>query len=58
MANSTMLAVMGRMCTYTGQTLAWKECFNSEEQLGPKEYGWNDDVPECKVAVPGKTKLA
>jgi predicted dehydrogenase len=58
MANSTMLAVMGRMCTYTGQTLTWKECFNSEEQLGPKEYAWNDDVPECKVAVPGKTKLA
>jgi hypothetical protein len=26
--------------------------------LGPKEYAWNDDVPECKVAVPGKTKLA
>jgi hypothetical protein len=23
MANSTMLAVMGRMCTYTGQALTW-----------------------------------
>ena len=57
MANSTMLAIMGRMCTYTGQTLTWDQCFNSEQRLGPNEYAWDDDVPECKVAVPGKTKL-
>jgi len=57
MANSTMLAIMGRMCTYTGQTLSWDECFNSQERLGPKEYAWTDDVPECKVAIPGKTKF-
>jgi predicted dehydrogenase len=57
MANSTMLAIMGRMCTYTGQALTWDECFNSQEKLGPKEYGWHDDVPEGKVAIPGKTKL-
>ena len=57
MANSTMLAIMGRMCTYTGQALTWDECFNSQERLGPKEYGWHDDVPEGKVAIPGKTKL-
>ena len=57
MANSTMLAIMGRMCTYTGQALTWDECMNSQERLGPKEYGWHDDVPEGKVAIPGKTKL-
>jgi predicted dehydrogenase len=57
MANSTMLAIMGRMCTYTGQTLTWDECINSQERLGPKEYAWNDDVPELKVAIPGRTKL-
>ena len=57
MANSTMLAIMGRMCTYTGQTLTWDECINSQERLGPNEYAWNDDVPEGKVAIPGKTKL-
>ena len=57
MANSTMLAVMGRMCTYTGQTLTWDQCFNSQETLAPNEYAWTDDVPESKVAIPGKTKL-
>jgi predicted dehydrogenase len=58
MANSTMLAVMGRMCTYTGQQLTWDECFNSQAKLGPAEYAWNDQVPECKVAIPGMTKFA
>ena len=57
MANSTMLAIMGRMCTYTGQTLTWDECFNNQETLGPNEYAWTDDVPESLVAIPGKTKL-
>jgi predicted dehydrogenase len=58
MANSTMLGVMGRMCTYTGQELTWDQCFNSSQRLGPSEYAWNDNVPECKVAIPGKTKFA
>jgi predicted dehydrogenase len=57
MANSTMLAVMGRMCTYTGQELTWDQCFSSQEHLGPAEYAWNDNVPACKVAIPGRTKL-
>ncbi len=58
MANSTMLAIMGRMCTYTGQALTWDQCFNSQERLGPAEYAWTNDVPPVVVAIPGKTKLA
>jgi predicted dehydrogenase len=57
MANSTMLAIMGRMCGYTGQMLTWDECFNSQQQLAPTEYAWTDEVPACNVAIPGKTKL-
>jgi hypothetical protein len=57
MANSTMLAIMGRMCGYTGQMLRWDECFNSGQQLAPSEYAWTDNVPESSVAIPGKTKL-
>lgn len=58
MANSSMLAIMGRMCTYTGQALTWDQCFNSEERLGPTEYAWNDKVPAVTVAIPGRTKFA
>ena len=50
-----MLAIMGRMCGYTGQALTWDECFNSKQRFGPAEYAWNDNVPAVKVAIPGKT---
>ena len=56
MANSTMIAIMGRMCTYTGQTLTWDEAINSQERLGPTTYEWGE-VPEPEVAIPGKTKF-
>ena len=55
--NSTMIGVMGRMCTYTGQTLTWDDCVNSQEKLGPSHYAWNDEVPKVAVPVPGATKL-
>jgi hypothetical protein len=58
MANSTMLAVMGRMCTYTGKELTWEQAFNSKERLGPTTYSWTDDVPPVNVAIPGKYQLA
>jgi predicted dehydrogenase len=57
MANSTMLAVMGRMCTYTGATLSWDQCFDSKERLGPETYEWSDNVPTGEVAIPGRRKL-
>jgi hypothetical protein len=56
MCNSTMLAIMGRMAAYSGKTLTWEECINSEQRLGPKEYTWSD-VPETPVAIPGVTKV-
>jgi predicted dehydrogenase len=57
MANSSMLAVMGRMCTYTGQSLTWEQAFNSQERLGPATYEWNDNVPATNVAIPGERQL-
>jgi hypothetical protein len=57
MCNSTMIAVMGRMAAYTGQTLTWEQCTSSSERLGPTEYAWSD-APEQSVAIPGKTSLA
>jgi len=58
MCNSTMIGIMGRMCTYTGQTLTWDECRESSERLGPVQYAWTNDVPKVQVAIPGKTRLA
>lgn len=58
MCNSTMIAIMGRMCAYTGQLLTWEECLNNSQHLGPASYAWNDEVPPVQVPIPGKTKLA
>ena len=53
MANSTMIAIMGRMSAYSGQTMSWDKCFANEKRLGPKEYVWNDDIPPVTVPIPG-----
>lgn len=56
MTRSTMMAIMGRMATYTGQKITWDEAWNSKEDMTPKAYEWGPvDFPE--VAVPGVTKL-
>ena len=57
MAKSTMMAIMGRMAAYTGQTLTWDQCLNSTEDLTPARYEWGD-VPVPTVAKPGLTKFA
>ncbi len=56
MARSTMMAIMGRMVTYTGQTLTWDQVTNSREKLGPDRYQWGD-LPEPAVAVPGQNSF-
>jgi predicted dehydrogenase len=53
MSKSTLLAIMGRMATYTGQTITWDQAFNSQEDLSPEHYGWDAKPPESKVAMPG-----
>jgi len=57
MARSTMLAIMGRMAAYTGQTLTWEQCLASSEDLSPAKYDWTDDVPLAPVAKPGLTRF-
>jgi predicted dehydrogenase len=56
MAKSTLLAIMGRMATYTGQEVTWEQALNSQEDLTPEAYAWGP-APEAKIAVPGITKL-
>jgi predicted dehydrogenase len=58
MANSSLVAVMGRMAAYTGREVTWK--FAAEESkldLFPKDLTWESSLPAPQFAVPGKTKL-
>lgn len=57
MAKSTLLAIMGRMATYTGQQVTWEQALNSKEDLTPERYDWGP-IPSPPIAIPGVTKLA
>ena len=57
MTKSTLLAIMGRMATYTGQVITWDLAMDSQEVLAPAKYEWGD-APEVVIASPGVTKLA
>ncbi len=54
MAKTTLMAVMGRMATYTGKVITWDMALNSREDLTPPRYEWGP-LPEAKIAVPGQT---
>jgi hypothetical protein len=64
MAQSTMWGILGRMTTYTGQTLTWQQAMESKESLSPKRYAWDADPPivpdnngEYPLAIPGVTQF-
>jgi myo-inositol 2-dehydrogenase / D-chiro-inositol 1-dehydrogenase len=63
-AKSTMTAIMGRLATYSGQTIEWDAALNSPITLAPERYDWDvqpkvlpgpDGLYPC--AVPGVTKV-
>ncbi len=56
MAMSTLLAIMGRMATYTGQEITWQQALESKEDLTPASYAWGD-APDAPIAVPGVTQF-
>ena len=55
MAKSTLLAIMGRMATYTGQEITWEMAWNSKEDLTPPRYAWGP-IETPPIAVPGITR--
>ncbi len=55
-AESTLVAIMGRMAAYTGKEVTWEQALNSELNLmrDPTEFGPMEVDP---IAVPGETEL-
>ena len=58
MAHSTMVAVMGRMSAYTGQTITWEDAMGSQEKLAPDNLDWHMKLETPPVAIPGRTKFS
>ena len=63
-AKSTLTAIMGRMATYTGKEITWKQAMNSKDILVPENLSWNSSPPvlpnsngRYPIPVPGKTKI-
>jgi myo-inositol 2-dehydrogenase/D-chiro-inositol 1-dehydrogenase len=57
MAQSTMMAILGRMAGYTGQSITWEEAMASNETLMPAKLDWKAPLPVAPVAMPGRTRL-
>jgi predicted dehydrogenase len=56
MCESTLMAIMGRMAAYTGQTVTREQVLNSQLDLSPKAYEWGDvETAFSEVAIPGVT---
>jgi len=59
-ALSTMTAIFGRLCTYSGKMIEWEDALASNVSLQPKEYNFKMDPPVMPnsdgtyaVAMPG-----
>ncbi len=55
-ANSTLMAIMGRMAAYTGQAITWEQALNSTEDLLPKNCALGP-FETTAVPRPGHTKF-
>ncbi len=53
MSKSTLMAIMGRAATYTGQLVTWEQALAFNERLGPETYDWRAPLPVTPVPVPG-----
>ena len=56
-ANSTMVAIMGRMVAYTGKKLTFQQALNSKEDLSPPHLDFGKPLPVPGVPKPGLTKF-
>src|SRR5437870_2770249 len=61
-ATSTMTAILGRLCTYSGKMIEWDDALNSNINLMPEKLAWDanpkvmpDENGLYKLPVPGRT---
>ncbi|MDB6172113.1 MAG: oxidoreductase domain protein [Chthoniobacteraceae bacterium] len=58
LAHTTLVAIMGRMSAYTGQTVTWDQMLNSQENLQPQEaLDFKMKLPIAPAPMPGRTKF-
>jgi predicted dehydrogenase len=55
-AESTLVAIMGRMSAYTGKAVTWEKALNSQLDTFPKTLAWGP-MKEPPIPKPGVTEL-
>jgi predicted dehydrogenase len=63
-ALSSMTSILGRLCTYSGKMIEWKDALASNVSLQPKEYNFKTDPPvmpnadgSYAIAIPGLSRV-
>ena len=63
-AKATMTSILGRMATYSGQVIEWKDAIQSNISLAPQKYAWDANpqvMPDANgryaIPIPGVTKV-
>ncbi len=63
-AHSSLVSILGRMCTYSGKEITWEQALNSEKSIMPETFAWDAMPPttpnehgEYPIPVPGVTKV-
>ena len=56
-AQSTMVAILGRMAAYTGQQITYEDALNSKLDLTPEHLDWKKDLAVPEAPVPGVTRF-
>ena len=57
MTNSTMMAILGRTCAYTGQAITWEQAMASTESFTLPKYELGP-VPVAPVPMPGRKAVS
>jgi len=56
-AESTLTCIMARESAYSGMAITWDQIMNSKQDLLPKAFGYNVELDEPPVPVPGEYKF-
>ncbi len=56
-AEATMTAIMGRESAYSGLQITWDMIMNSQQDLMPKAFGYEEKMGPVELPEPGKYKF-
>jgi predicted dehydrogenase len=56
-AESTMTCIMGRESAYSGEEITWDQIMNSQQDLQPKAFGYDEKMDVPPLPVPGVYKF-